>query len=98
VLASDWGRYGGIKGQAKENFDSTSVTAPGLGTGMRTISSQTELVQSWGLAHSSPPLPWSNNFLLTKVKSGYPLKFQRFFYYWRNFAKKEKFKKNSKKK
>jgi len=42
-----------VKGQAKENFDSTPLTAPGLVTGMRTISSQTELVQLWGLGHPS---------------------------------------------
>jgi hypothetical protein len=42
-----------VKRQAKENFDSTSLIAPSLVIGMRTISSQMELVQSWGLGHSS---------------------------------------------
>jgi len=34
-------------------FDSTFLTAGGSVTGMNTSSSQTELVQSWGLGHSS---------------------------------------------
>jgi hypothetical protein len=34
-------------------FDSTFSTVGGSVTGMNTSSSQTELVQSWGLGHSS---------------------------------------------
>jgi hypothetical protein len=55
----EWGKYGGIKinlkvkFQKKENFDSTCMITPGLVTKMRTSSSQMELVQSWGLGHSS---------------------------------------------
>jgi len=39
--------------QAKENFDSTCLAALGLVIGMRMSSSQMQLVQSWGLGHSS---------------------------------------------
>jgi len=41
------------EGRAKNFFDSTFLTVGGLETEMNTSSSQTELVQSWGLGHSS---------------------------------------------
>jgi len=41
------------EGQAKIFYDSTFLTVGGSITGMNTSSSQTELVQSWGLGHSS---------------------------------------------
>lgn len=58
------------KFKAKENLDSTSLTAPRFGNWDENhfIPNRTGAVTGTG---SLKP-PWSNNFLLTKVKSGYP--------------------------
>jgi hypothetical protein len=42
-----------VEGQAKKFFYSTFLIAGGSIIGMNTSSSQMELVQSWGLGHSS---------------------------------------------
>jgi len=43
-----------LESEQQNFFDSTFLTAGGSITGMNTSSSQTELVQSWGLGHASP--------------------------------------------
>jgi hypothetical protein len=48
-----WKKTLTVEGWAENFFDSTFLTAGGSITGMNTSSSQTELVQSWGLGHSS---------------------------------------------